>query len=199
MTALSRVALLAPVALVASLTGCTSVPSDAPTGAAPITSTSTPEQTQAVPVFEQPQDCESVVPQSRLDEFVDLGLILLGGPGGKYGTEYQLEPTPEEQVGGITCIWGFDESDISSVTISVAPLSADVRAQALDSFATQGLEETLTENRASYGTTGSDNLPAITNVLRDDSWISVIKTVGGDDSYSNAIEISAEVAATVYR
>jgi len=192
----SRVALLALVALLA---GCTSSPTDAPTGAAPIAGTSTPAPTQAAPVFVQPEDCDSLVPQSRLDEFANLGLILLGGPGGKFGTEYQLEPTPEEQVGGITCIWGYDESDISSVTVSVAPLSADVRAQALDSFATQGLDESLTENIATYATTGDEDQPAIINVLREDNWISVIKTVGGDESATNAAEIAAEVAATVYR
>ena len=79
--------------------------------------------------------------------------------------------------------------------------SAECRcaAQALDSFASQGLEESLTENIATYATTGDEDQPAIINVLRDDNWISVIKTVGGDESATNAAEIAAEVAATVYR
>jgi len=191
-----RIALLALTAL--ALASCTTSPAPAPTASPSSVSVETPVPTQAAPVFEQPDDCASVVPQSRLNEFADLGFVLLGGPGGKYGSEYQLEPTPEEQVGGITCIWGFDASDISSVTVSVAPLSADVRAQALDSFATQGLEEELTETTASYGMRGNENQPAILNVLRDDSWISVIKTVGGGDSYTNAVEIAYEVSANVY-
>ena len=196
MQVLSRIAL---VAIVALLGGCAAEPVASPVATPPPDADESPAPTQAAPIFVQPEDCDSVVPQSRLDEFASLGLILLGGPGGKYGTEYQLEPSPEEQVGGITCIWGFDESDISSVTISVAPLSADVRAQALDSFATQGLDENLTENSATYATSGDEDQPAILNVLRDDNWISVIKTVGGEDSATDAAAIAAEVAATVYR
>jgi len=192
----SRIAL---VAIVTLLGGCAAEPVASPVATPPSDVNESPAPTQAAPVFVQPEDCDSVVPQSRLDEFASLGLILLGGPGGKYGTEYQLEPSPEEQVGGITCIWGFDESDISSVTISVAPLSADVRAQALDSFATQGLDENLTENSATYATSGDEDQPAILNVLRDDNWISVIKTLGGEDSATDAAAIAAEVAATVYR
>jgi len=167
-----------------------------------------PEQTEVAPsveptvaplVFTLPQDCESILPETRLEKFAELGLVLLGGPGGKYGTDYLADQTPEEQLGGITCIWGFDSSDLSSVTVSVAPLSADTRAQALDGFATQGLEEVLTESTASYNQTGDpEEMPAVTNVLREESWISVIKTVGGDAEFDEAVAIAGEAASAAY-
>ena len=195
--ALVLVAALAALAAL-TLTACATEPAPPP-AAAPTEAAPSVEPTVAPLVFTLPTDCATILPQSRLDAFADLGLVLLGGPGGKYGTEYLADQTPEEQLGGITCIWGFDASDLSSVTVSVAPLTADTRAQALDGFATQGLEEVLTESTASYNQTGdAEEMPAITNVLRDDSWISVIKTVGGDPEFDEAVAIAGEAASAAY-
>lgn len=186
-------------ALVLALAGCTGAPVAEPTAAAPSVEP-TPSAAAATPaVFTQPDDCGAgILPESRLAALDDLGLVLLGGPGGKYGTDYSADPTPEEQLGGVSCIWGFDASDISSITISVAPLSADTRLQALDDFATQGLVEELTDTTATYTQVGGDDEPTITNVLRDDSWISVLSTVGGDENAAESLTIADEVAATVY-
>jgi hypothetical protein len=188
---------LAPAAALALvLAGCTGTPPVEPPATSP---TAEPTPSAAAPAFTQPDDCATgILPASRLATFDDLGLVLLGGPGGKYGTDYSADPTPEEQLGGISCIWGFDASDISSITVSVAPLTADTRLQALDQFATQGLDEELTDDTAVYAQTGSDDEPSITNVLRDDSWISVLTTVGGNDYAADALVIAEEVAATVY-
>lgn len=194
----SRALALAAATLVVALAGCSSAPVAEP----PATPSVEPSETSAAPttaVFTVPEDCGAgILPASRLATFDELGLVLLGGPGGKYGTDYSADPTPEEQLGGISCIWGFDASDISSVTVSVAPLSADTRVQALDEFATQGLVEQLTDDTAIYAQVGGDDDPSITNVLRDDSWISVLTTVGGEDYAADARVIADEVAATVY-
>ena len=195
----SRLTLLAAAALVAALAGCTTGPTAQPPAAPPSIEPSASSPAVAPVTFVQPQDCASdILPTERLDTFDDLGLILLGGPGGKYGTDYSADPTPEEQLGGISCIWGFDASDISSITISVAPLSEDTRQQALDDFATQGLVEELTESTAIYSKAGSDDEPSITNVLREDSWISVLTTVGGAENATESLTIADEVAAQVY-
>jgi len=193
----SRLVLVA--GLVVALAGCSGAPVAAPPTGTPSAPPSASSETPVALRFTQPEECASgILPASRLTTLDDLGLVLLGGPGGKYGSEYSADPTPEEQLGGISCIWGFDASDISSITISVAPLSADTRMQALDDFATQGLVEELTETTAVYSQVGSDAEPTITNVLRDDSWISVLTTVGGEENAAESRVIADEVAATVY-
>jgi len=193
----SRLVLAA--ALVVALAGCSSAPVAEPPDSTPSEAPTATSEAPAPGPFTQPDDCASgILPASRLTALDDLGLVLLGGPGGKYGTEYSADPTPEEQLGGISCIWGFDASDISSITVSVAPLSADTRLQALDEFARQGLVEELTETTAIYSQVGGDDEPTITNVLRDDSWISVLTTVGGEENAAESRVIADEVAATVY-
>ena len=188
------------VALLAVLAGCSAAetPQETPTAAA----TEAPEPT-ATPepvdlVFTMPTDCTAMVPQSRVDAFSAEGIILLGGPGGKYA-DYLTDATPEEQAGGISCIWGFEDSEVSSFTISVAPLTAATRPDVIASFTEQGLNEQVAGDGVAYGVQGDRTLdPAIMNVLRGDSWISVIATIGGTDSYNQSVEIAQEVHDLVY-
>jgi hypothetical protein len=163
------------------------------------TATPTPTPTAAALDFTEPEDCTTLLPQSRLDLFASRGLVLLGGPGGKYGTDYLADATPEEQAGGISCIWGFADSEISSLTISVAPLSASTRPAIVASFNEQGLNEATVDDAVTFAVQGDKNLnPAVYNVLRGESWISVIATIGGTDSYNEAVEVAAEVHDLVY-
>jgi len=162
-----------------------------------VTPTATP--TASSLEFTEPESCSTLLPQSRLDLFASRGLVLLGGPDGKYGTDYLADATPEEQAGGISCIWGFADSEISSLTVSVAPLSASTRPDIVASFNEQGLNEATIDDAVTFAVQGDKNLnPAVYNVLRGDSWISVIATIGGTDSYNEAVEVAAEVHAIVY-
>ena len=188
------------VALLVVLAGCAA---EEPSDAAPTaTATEAPEPTatpEAVKLsFAMPTDCMEMVPQSRVDAFSAEGIILLGGPGGKY-SDYLSDATPEEQAGGISCIWGFEDSEVSSFTISVAPLTAATRPAVIASFAEQGLNEEVVGDAVAYGVQGDRTLdPAIMHVLRGESWISVIATIGGTDSYNQSVEIAQEVHDSVY-
>ena len=163
------------------------------------TVTPTPTPTTASLTFTEPEECATLLPQARLDQFASRGLVLLGGPDGKYGTDYLADATPEEQAGGISCIWGFADSEISSLTISVAPLTAATRPAIVASFNEQGLNEATIDDAVTFAVQGDKNLnPAVYNVLRGDSWISVIATIGGTDSYNEAVEVAAEVHDLVY-
>ena len=192
--------LLIAVALV--LAGCApeapgADPSPTPTDPAP-----TPSQTATtVASFVMPRLCAEILPEARVNAWRERGIVLLGGPDGKYGDEYLADPSPEQQLGGITCIWGPNDSENSSVTVSVAPLSTSSRsAKANDLVVTQGLNEETFSEAAIYWQLGDTELePAILNVLRADSWISVIETVGGEDAYAEAEDIADEVYALVYR
>ena len=50
-----------------------------------VTPTATP--TASSLEFTEPESCSTLLPQSRLDLFASRGLVLLGGPDGKYGTD----------------------------------------------------------------------------------------------------------------
>jgi hypothetical protein len=192
-----------PLVIVALLVlaGCSAEkPSELTTPDAPPPVPTASQTPTAEPLsFTPPTECSTVVPQSRLDEFEAEGLVLLGGPGGKY-PDYLQDATPEEQAGGISCIWGFADSEVSSLTISVAPLSASTRPDIVESFNAQGLNEATSADGTAFTLQGDRTLdPAIINVLRGDSWISVIMTIGGTESYREAELISTEVYASVYK
>ena len=189
------------VALAVGLAGCSSgaepVPSETPLE----TSTPTPEPTPTAiaRTFTMPADCVDMLPESRRQAFATEGLDLLGGPGGVY-ENYYADPTPEEQVGGISCIWGDDDVPESTITVSVAPLTAATRASTIDSLIAQGLNEAVVDDGVTYALLGDENsAPAILNIVRPHSWISVIQALGGEAFFTEAVEIADEVADEVYR
>lgn len=186
-----------------ALSACSN-PTIDPTDAAS-TNTATPSETasaspSAVPeVFTMPTTCADIVPASRVASFADQDLVLLGGPGGRYENDYLADPTPEENAGGISCIWGFSDTEVSSITVSVAPVNPDSRGGVIDSLLAAGLNESQLENASVYGKEGdTDYNPAVINAVSADSWISVITTVGGPAAYEDAKAIVAEVTASVY-
>lgn len=190
---------LAVVALLA-LAGCVDAPAPAPTGTSDAEPSPTPTTTAppADPVFTLPTECAQLLPASRLQEFRDHGLELLGGPGGKY-QPYYADPTPEEQQGGISCIWGDDDVPESTVTVSVAPLDAATRGAVVDNLIAQGLNEAALDDAISYAQLGDENsAPAVLNIIRDDSWISVIEALGGEAFFDEAVELADEAATQVY-
>jgi hypothetical protein len=173
----------------------TSSPSPDPTESATPEPTTDPDPR----TFAPPADCVSLLPSTRLSAFETAGLQLLGGPGGLYGEDYLSEPTPEERAGGITCIWGDEAAPESMITVSVAPVTLANRGTIVNDLLAQGLNETATDEALTYGELGDEvSAPAILNVVRQDSWISVITAHGGDGSFAAAQAIADEVAAAVY-
>jgi hypothetical protein len=193
------VSALALIALL--LSGCS--PESAPRTTPPPstspqpTASAEPEPTE---LFTMPTTCHQILNDDTLRAFEARGLVLLGGPEGLYGDDYLLEPSPEQEAGGITCIWGNPDTEISTVTISVAPLSAADRADVVSSLTVeQGLNETRGETADYYWLLGDDeHAPAMLNVLTADSWISVIQTIGGDANYTEAENLAIEVHDRVY-
>lgn len=180
----------APVAVPAEPGSTTTVPS--PTGAA----TAPP----VVPVFQLPARCADILPPERLAAFAADGLTLLGGPGGTYGDASLADRTPEQRAGGITCIWGDAGTTFSAITISVAPLTGTTRPEVTASLTAQGLNEIVDGPVTTFSILGDEeHRPAILNVLRPDSWLSVIMTVGGSAPFTFALDLADEVAAEVYR
>jgi hypothetical protein len=198
----TRVIALLPLAAAISLAlaACSGSPDATPTQAT--SSTPTPSTTAsdapAARVFTMPDDCTGLLPDTRQQAFADQKLTLLGGPGGKY-PQYYADPTPEEQVGGISCIWGNEDVPGSTVTVSVAPLTTATRSNVVDGLVAQGLNEAVVDDGISYAQLGDEtSAPAVLNILRDESWISVIEAIGGEAFFDEAVELANEAAAQVY-
>jgi hypothetical protein len=184
------------------LAGCAGPGPDASPTGGPSDSASpspTPTEPPIELVFTMPTDCAAILPAGRQAAFAAEGRELLGGPGGRYEGDYFLEPTPEENVGGISCVWGDESDPQSTIIISVAPVNVGNRASIVGDLIAQGLNEVLLDDALTYGQIGDEaSAPAILNVLRDDSWISVIDALGGDTRFDRATELVDEVAAEVY-
>lgn len=185
-----------------AVAGCAEKPPTTPEQPSTSPSASPSPTPDAAPTtFTQPLTCATALPTARLAELEgDRGLVLLGGPDGRYGLEYALDPSPEERAGGITCIWGDGVTDVSAVTVSIAPVTAASRAPIVAQLIDQGLNESVESDAIVYWQQGdTDEQPAIVNVVRDNSWISVIETIGGPDAYEEALALADEAFATAYR
>ena len=81
----------------------------------------------------------------------------------------------------------------------MAPLSTSTRGPIVDDLLAQGLNEATLDDGISYAQLGDENsAPAILNVIRDDSWISVIEALGGEAFFDEAVSLAGEVADQVY-
>ncbi len=194
----------AVVALVIALSACAAeeepvVEPETPEPVPTVVVSETPEPTPLA--FVMPSDCTTILPQERLDSFAEQNLDLLGGPGSVYGDDYFFDPTPEQFVGGISCVYAEDGTDLSSLLVSVAPITPATRAGVVNDLANQGLnEDTTDEGAVTYSQFGDEAAaPAIYNIIRDDSWISVISAFGGRVFYDEAVMIADEVAGEVYQ
>lgn len=197
-----RPALLLAVLLATGLTGCASddggpTPADSPTAPSPA-QTAEPTPDAVEPEFRMPTDCGDTLPSSRISELEALGMELLAGPDGKYGDSFLADPTPEQLAGGITCIWGEEEVPENSVTISIAPVTPATRDAIVTGLVDQALNIIEQGDLRIYARVGdSVAAPAIINLVRPTSWISVITGLGGDEQYDWAVEIADDVSARV--
>lgn len=195
-------------ALVTALAGCASPAAPEP---APVPITASPDPGAGEPtasarpspaatgVFRMPNSCTQMLPESRLEALSAEGYQLLGGPGGLYGDSYYADKTPQQELGGITCIWGSETEDLSVLDLSVAPVTPATRAGIIERLIGQGLNETVLGEAVVYGRFGDmAGAGAVVNAVRNDSWIGVISSFGGQEHYDLATAIATEMAVAVY-
>jgi hypothetical protein len=165
----------------------------------PTPTVTTPTEAPGVPVFELPSRCADILTAETLAAFASDGRELLGGPDGLYGEDYFEDPTPEEQAGGITCVWGDESAPATTVIVSVAPLSTATRSGVVSSLIETGLIESQVDGALTYARIGDEvSAPGELHVIRSDSWISVIEAIGGEDRFQQATELVDEVTSLVY-
>lgn len=190
------------VVAVVLLAGCAPQPVEgddppAPSSEPTASGTETPEP--GLPEFTMPDECVEIITEETAADFAAAGLDLLGGPGGVYGEDYFGEPTPEEQAGGITCVWGDEAVPASSVIVSVAPITPSTRSGIVSALIGSGLIESQVEGTLTYARIGDEvSAPAEVHAIRTESWISVIEAVGGEERFQHATELIDEVTGEVY-
>lgn len=206
----NRVAIVAlGVAVVAALSGCaaaepTPTPTSTETSTATPSSTPKPTSTAAL-TFTMPKDCTTILPADVVAGFSAKNIILLAGPGGKYGDELITDPTPEMTAGGISCYFGIDNQDPNllqiSDLISVAPLTSSTVDGIAASLVAQGLKKGEDEHgNVTYGLIGATNgqAPATYNVLYPDAWISVIAGKGGQAELETNVALANAVYSSTF-
>ena len=153
----------------------------------------------AAVTFIQPTDCTQLLPASSVAELADEGTVLLRGLGsGNPEPIFAEGQTPEELVGGISCLYGPPSQDDSeaesndseaessvSIIVSVAPVDEAVRPQIISDLISQKLNIGQTnDGAATYWIWGDDaNVPALHNTLYQDSWYSALIQPGGRSGY----------------
>jgi hypothetical protein len=145
-------------------------------------------------VFTQPSSCTEILPQSALDNLALDGIELTQGPGSGSPDPIFVEgQTPEELVGGISCLYSIPGDDESGVYIllSVAPMTPALRPIVINELVGQGLNSDPTGDGAlTYWRWGDDSLVlALHNAVYEDSWYSALMQPGGRTAYDRGVAL----------
>ena len=145
---------------------------------------STPEAPVEL-VFTLPTSCRDIVPQDAFVSLTSGDIGLLRGPGsGSVEGVYLEGQSPQEERGGISCLFGNADETIT-YTISVAPMTQATRAEVIDGLLAQKLNPGQTlDGGLTYWIQGDqETVPAIYNALYDDAWYEVLIFPGGRLAY----------------
>lgn len=151
-------------------------------------------------VFTQPADCTAILPDTRVGTLEAQGLTLLGGPGSLYGDEYFGDQTPEQLIGGMSCVWGQEGVDLSTILFSVAPLNDVSRESTINDLVAQGYVPFEREDSSlAFGVLGEEGVgPAIYNLITDDAWFSVLNSLGGQTGFDESVLFTEEMRGVAY-
>lgn len=152
----------------------------------------------ATATFTQPTDCTQLLPATSVAELADEGMVLLRGLGSGNAEPIFVEgQTPEELVGGISCLYGpptQDDPEVdsgASIIVSAAPVDVSMRPQIINDLISQKLNiGQSTDGAATYWIWGDDtNVPALHNALYQDSWYSALLQPGGRNAYEKGVAL----------
>lgn len=139
-------------------------------------------------VFALPDTCRDILPLERFEQLIAGDLDLLRGPGsGSTETVYPEGPSPQEERGGISCLFA-NADETESYTISIAPMTQASRAEVIDGLLDQQLNPGQTADGVlTYWIQGDQaTVPAIYNALYDDAWYEVLIFPGGRIAYEQS-------------
>lgn len=146
-------------------------------------------------VFSLPDSCLTLLPQPAVDKLTTGVFGLLRGPGsGSTESVYPEGPSPQEERGGISCLFG-NSDETETYTLSVAPMTQGSRAEVIDGLLAQQLNPGQTTDGAlTYWIEGDDAVvPAIYNALYPDAWYEVLIFPGGRLAYEESESLVSQM------
>ena len=138
--------------------------------------------------YSRPSDCTTLLDDAGLALLTPQGIELIAGPGSPSNDPIYVEgQTPEELVGGLSCLYAIPgEVDTGiNIILGTALIDASIRPTVIDDLLAQQLNVGQTADGAlTYWKWGDEVIvPAIHNSLYADSWYSALIQPGGRESY----------------
>ena len=143
--------------------------------------------------FTPPSDCTTLLPESAVEDLRSRGIELVRGPGSPSAETIYVEgQTPEELVGGLSCLFAVPGEEDTGITIilSAAAVDQSIRPAVIDAFLDEGLNvgQTNDGQGLTYWRWGDDvNVTALHNALYQDSWYSALIQPGGRSAYDQGV------------
>jgi hypothetical protein len=190
---------LTSLCAILTLTACSAAEDDATTGNEE-QSAEDPGSVEEAPedlVFTLPNSCLALLPEPAIGKFTSGTIGLLRGPGsGSTESVYPEGPSPQEERGGISCLFG-NSDETQTYTLSVAPVTQASRSEVIDGLLAQQLNPGQTVDGAlTYWIEGDDAVvPAIYNALYPDAWYEVLIFPGGRLAYEESESLVAQMRA----
>lgn len=152
------------------------------------------EEAPVVLTNSRPADCTTILGEAGLELLSARGVELVAGPGSASNDPIYVEgQTPEELVGGLSCLYGVPgEIDTGiNIIIGTAAVDSGIRPTVIDDLLAQQLNVGQTADGAlTYWKWGDEVIvPAIHNSLYADSWYSALIQPGGRESYDLGVAL----------
>ena len=152
------------------------------------------EEAPVVLTYSRPADCTTILGEAGLELLSARGVELVAGPGSASNDPIYVEgQTPEELVGGLSCLYGVPgEIDTGiNIIIGTAAVDSGIRPTVIDDLLAQQLNVGQTADGAlTYWKWGDEVIvPAIHNSLYADSWYSALIQPGGRESYDLGVAL----------
>ena len=192
---------LTAVTLVFLLTAC-STASDTLVTEEVVTVEETVEEEAPVELtYSRPSDCTALLNDTGAALLEAQGVELIAGPGSPSNDPIYVEgQTPEELVGGLSCLYAIPGEVDTGINIILGTALVDdaIRPTVIDDLLAQQLNVGQTADGAlTYWKWGDEVIvPAIHNSLYADSWYSALIQPGGRESYDLGVALVQEMRAT---
>jgi hypothetical protein len=183
---------LSSAGLIVALTGCQSSGEEPAETETDVVAVEEQPEVEEPKSFALPSSCTDLLPFADYQQLTTEPVSLLRGPGSGSPDPVYAEGSPQEALGGITCLFG-DAEETMTYTLSIAPVSEGNRAGIIDGLLAQkyNVDQTMTGGLI-YSILGDEySTPATYNTLFPEAWYEVLVTPGGRIAYEQAERLAS--------
>ena len=192
---------LTAVTLVFFLTACSTASDTLVTDEVVPVEETVDEEAPVALTYSRPSDCTALLNDAGAALLEAQGVELIAGPGSPSNDPIYVEgQTPEELVGGLSCLYAIPGEVDTGINIILGTALVDdaIRPTVIDDLLAQQLNVGQTADGAlTYWKWGDQVIvPAIHNSLYADSWYSALIQPGGRESYDLGVALVQEMRTT---